>query len=123
MAYHENSRKTFSAAGIIPADSLVKLTASGIDVCGAGELPLGVTETGARMADDPVSVRMLNTPGTVEVVASAAITAAQLLTSGANGSVVPHSGSGPVVGMALCTAASGGIVELMPMCVPTLSGE
>lgn len=123
MAYHENSRKTFAAVALIPADSLVKLTAAGVEVCGAGDLPLGVTETGARMADDPVSVRMLNTPGTVEVVASAAITAAQLLTSGANGSVVPHSGSAPVVGMALCTAASGGIVELMPMCVPTLSGE
>ena len=70
MANFENSRRTFSAAVLIPADSLVKLTAAGVQPCGAGELPLGVTETGARMADEPVAVRMLNTPGSVEVIAS-----------------------------------------------------
>lgn len=50
MPNFENSRRTFSAAGVIPADSLVKLTAAGVQPCGAGELPLGITETGARMA-------------------------------------------------------------------------
>ena len=121
MANFENSRRTFSAAVLIPADSLVKLTASGVQPCGAGELPLGVTETGARMADEPVAVRMLNTPGSVEVNASAAVTIGQLLTSGADGSVVPHSGVNPVVGMALSAAASGGIVEMMPAFVPHIS--
>ena len=121
MANFENSRRTFSAAALIPADSLVKLTAAGVQPCGAGELPLGVTETGARMADEPVAVRMLNTPGSVEVNASAAVTIGQLLTSGADGSVVPHSGVNPVVGMALSAAASGGIVEMMPAFVPHIS--
>ena len=121
MANFENSRRTFSAVALIPADSLVKLTASGVQPCGAGELPLGVTETGARMADEPVAVRMLNTPGSVEVNASAAVTIGQLLTSGADGSVVPHSGVNPIVGMALSAAASGGIVEMMPAFVPHIS--
>ena len=121
MANFENSRRTFSAVALIPADSLVKLTAAGVQPCGAGELPLGVTETGARMADEPVAERMLNTPGSVEVNASAAVTIGQLLTSGADGSVVPHSGVNPVVGMALSAAASGGIVEMMPAFVPHIS--
>ena len=121
MANFENSRRTFSAVALIPADSLVKLTAAGVQPCGAGELPLGVTEAGARMADEPVAVRMLNTPGSVEVNASAAVTIGQLLTSGADGSVVPHSGVNPVVGMALSAAASGGIVEMMPAFVPHIS--
>lgn len=121
MANFENSRRTFSAAALIPADSLVKLTASGVQPCGAGELPFGVTETGARMADEPVAVRMLNTPGSVEVIASAAVTIGQALTSGAAGSVVPHSGINPVVGLALTAAASGGIVEMMPTFVPHIS--
>ena len=121
MANFENSRRTFSAAALIPADSLVKLTADGVQPCGAGELPLGVTETGARMADAPVAVRMLNTPGSVEVIASAAVTIGQTLTSGAAGSVVPHSGVNPVVGLALTAAASGGVVEMMPTFVPHIS--
>ena len=121
MANFENSRRTFSAAVLIPADSLVKLTAAGVQPCGAGELPLGVTETGARMADEPVAVRMLNTPGSVEVLASAAVTVGQLLTSGAGGSVVPQSGVNPIVGLALTAVDSGGIVEMMPTFVPHIS--
>lgn len=121
MANFENSRRTFSATALIPADSLVKLTASGVQPCGAGELPLGVTETGARMADEPVAVRMFNTPGSVEVLASAAVTVGQLLTSGAGGSVVPHSGVNPIVGLALTAVDSGGIVEMMPTFVPHIS--
>jgi len=121
MGTFENSRRTFSAAALIPADSLVKLTAEGVQPCGAGELPIGVTETGARMADEPVGVRMLNTPGTVEVLTSAAVTIGQMLTSGADGSVLPQSGVAPVVGVALTAADSGGIVEMMPTFVPHIS--
>lgn len=121
MANFENSRRTFSAAALIGADSLVKLSGGGVAPCGAGEIPIGITELGARMAEQPVAVRMLNTPGSVEVNASAAVTIGQLLTSGADGSVVPHSGVNPVVGMALSAAASGGIVEMMPAFVPHIS--
>lgn len=118
MAYHENSRKTFIAAGPIPRDSLVKLTAAGLDVCGAGEVPVGVTEVGALAAGEHVGVRLLNTPGTLEVACGAAVTLGQLLSSGEAGAVAPHSGSAPLVGMALQTGGSGGLVEIMPVFNP-----
>ena len=38
MANFENSRRTFSAVALIPADSLVKLTAAGVQPCGATRL-------------------------------------------------------------------------------------
>lgn len=118
MPYHENSRKTFVAAGPIPQDSLVKLSVAGLDVCGAGEVPVGVTEVGAREAGEHVGVRLLNTPGTLEVACGATVTLGQLLSSGEAGAVVPHSGSAPLVGMALQTGGSGGLVEVMPVFNP-----
>ncbi len=118
MPYHENSRKTFVAAGPIPQDSLVKLTAAGLDVCGAGEVPVGVTEVGARAAGEHVGVRLLNTPGTLEVACGATVTLGQLLSSGESGAVVPHSGGAPLVGMALQAGSSGGLVEVMPVFNP-----
>lgn len=92
MPYHENSRKTFIAAGPIPQDCLVKLTAAGLEVCGEGEVPVGVTEVGARVAGEHVGVRLLNTPGTLEVACGATVTLGQLLSSGEAGAVAPHSG-------------------------------
>lgn len=121
MPYLEKNRKTFSAAGIIPADCLVKLTASGVAAADAGDLPIGVTETGARMADEPVGVRMLNTSGSVEVVASAAVSVGQMLMPGAGGSVVPHDGAAHVVGVALVSSQSGGIVEMLPLLCPHIA--
>ena len=118
MPDHENSRKTFVAAGPIPQDSLVKLTAAGLDVCGAGEVPVGVTEVGAREAGEHVGVRLLNTPGTVVVACGATVTLGQLLSSGESGAVVPHSGGAPLVGMALQAGGSGGLVEVMPVFNP-----
>ncbi|EGW51503.1 hypothetical protein HMPREF1022_01520 [Desulfovibrio sp. 6_1_46AFAA] len=126
MPYHENSRKTFIAAGPIPQDCMVKLTAAGLEVCGEGEVPVGVTEVGARVAGEHVGVRLLNTPGTLEVACGATVTLGQLLSSGEAGAVAPHSGSAPLVGMALRAGASGGLVEIMPVFNPipgTVPGE
>ncbi len=122
MAYHENSRKTFVAAGPIPQDCLVKLTAAGLDVCGAGEVPVGVTEVGARAAGEHVGVRLLNTPGTLEAACGATVTLGQLLGSGEAGAVVPHAGSAPLVGMALQAGSGGGLVEFMPVFNPIPAG-
>lgn len=118
MPYHENSRKTFVSAGPIPQDSLVKLTTAGLNVCGAGEVPVGVTEVGAREAGEPVGVRLLNTPGTLEVSCGATVTPGQLLGSGEAGAVVPHAGGAPLVGMALGAGSGGGLVEVMPVFNP-----
>ena len=113
------------AAGPIPQDSLVKLSAAGLDVCGAGEVPVGVTEVGAREAGEHVGVRLLNTPGTLEVACGATVALGQLLSSGEAGAVVPHSGSAPLVGMALQAGGSGGLVEVMPMFnpIPAAGGD
>ncbi len=121
MPYHETSRKTFVAAGIIGGDSLVKLTEDGVLPCDAGEQPIGVTEVGARMAEYPCGVRLLNTPGTIEVITAADVAVGQELTSAAGGAVVPYAGSGPRVGLALTASVNGGLVEMLPYCVPTVS--
>lgn len=71
MSYHENSRKTFLAAAAIPQDCLVKLTSTGVSVCGESDIPVGATETGALAAGDHVSVRLMNTPGTTEALSPA----------------------------------------------------
>lgn len=121
MSYHENSRKTFVAAAVITRDSLVKLTAAGVELCTAGDVPLGVTEVGAKAAGDHVGVRLLNTPGTVEVVSSGVVTIGQLLSSGTDGTVVSRTDDSPIVGMALQGTASGGLVEMMPLFNPAPS--
>lgn len=118
MSYHEQSRKTFVAAGPIPQDALVKLTADGVTLCGAGENPLGVTEVGAHTLGAPVGVRLINTPGTVEVQAFGPVTPGQLLTSAEDGMVAPHSAGLPVVGIALHAAAAQGMLEMMPFFQP-----
>lgn len=67
MSYYENSRKTFAAGAAIAHQSVVKLGAAGVEACGADGTPLGFVEIGARAAGELVSVRLINTPGTVEV--------------------------------------------------------
>lgn len=121
MSYHEHSRKTFVAAAVITRDSLVKLTAAGVELCTVGDVPLGVTEVGAKAVGDHVGVRLLNTPGTVEVVSSGVVSIGQLLSSGTDGTVVPRTESSPIVGMALQDTVSGGLVEMMPLFNPAPS--
>ena len=71
MSYYENSRKTFAAGAAIAHQSVVKLGTAGVEACGADGTPLGFVEIGARAAGELVSVRLINTPGTVEVRAGA----------------------------------------------------
>ena len=75
MSYYENSRKTFAAGAAIAHQSVVKLGAAGVEACGADGTPLGFVEIGARAAGELVSVRLINTPGTVEVRAGGNIPA------------------------------------------------
>ena len=113
MPYMEISRKSFVAAGPIPQDALVKLTAAGVDVCGAEDVPIGVTETGAVTAGDHVGVRLLNTCGTVEVNAAGTIALGDKLSPAADGTVAAAT-DGIVVGMALAAATAGDGLEIMP---------
>lgn len=116
--YHENSRKTFTAAAAVGPDALVHLTSAGVEPCDAGELPIGVTETGATQAGDLIGVRLMNTPGTIEVACGVAVTTGALLTTGADGAVALHTEGTPVVGVALSDGAAGSVVEIMPLSIP-----
>lgn len=115
--YQENSRKAFLAAGPVAQDCLVKLTAAGVETCDAGDAPIGMTETGAALVGAHIGVRLMNTPGTMSVATGAVIVTGALLTTGAGGTVVPHTASTPVVGVALGDAVSGSVVEMMPLLI------
>lgn len=119
--YHENSRKTFTAAAAVGPDALVRLTAAGVEPCDAGELPIGGTETGAAQAGDCIGVRLMNTPGTVEVTCGVAVTTGVLLTTGAAGAVALHTEGTPIVGVALNNGVAGSVVEAMPLLLPATS--
>lgn len=111
MTYLENSRRTFVAAGPISTDALVSLTDAGV-VESDGLGALGVCETGATTAGEHVSVRLLNTAGTVEVNIAGAASVGALLSAGPAGTV-EATPSGLVVGVAV-SGTSGGVVEMMP---------
>ena len=115
MSYHENSRKTFVAGAAIANQSVVKLGTSGVETCGAGDTPLGFVEIGAMAAGELVSVRLINTPGTVEVRAGGSITAGGLLSPGADGVVVAQSGTALALGIALTAANTDELVEMVPV--------
>ena len=115
MSYHESSRKTFAAGAAIAHQSVVKLGAVGVEACGADDTPLGLVEIGAREAGELVSVRLINTTGTVEVRAGGSIAAGALVSPGAGGSVVAQSGAALAVGMALEAAANEELVEIVPV--------
>ena len=114
MSYYENSRKTFAAGAAIAHQSVVKLGA-GVEACGADGTPLGFVEIGARAAGELVSVRLINTPGTVEVRAGGNIPAGALVSPGADGAVVAQSGSALAVGSALIAAANEELIEIVPV--------
>lgn len=115
MSYHESSRKTFTAGAAIAHQSVVKLGAAGVEACGTDDTPLGFVEIGAREAGELVSVRLINTPGTVEVRAGGSIAAGALVSPGADGTVVAQSGAALAVGMALDSAANDELVEIVPV--------
>ena len=115
MSYYENSRKTFAAGAAIAHQSVVKFGAAGVEACGADGTPLGFVEIGARAAGELVSVRLINTPGTVEVRAGGNITAGALVSPGADGVVVAQSGTARAMGIALAAAATDEIVEIVPV--------
>lgn len=115
MSYHENSRKTFIADAVIANQSVVKLGTSGVEPCGAEDTPVGFVEIGAREVGEAVSVRLINTQGTVEVRAGGSITSGALVSPGADGAVVVHSGTAAVLGIALENASNEELFEIVPV--------
>lgn len=115
MSYFENSRRTFTANAAIFAGCVVKLAAGKVEVCGESDQPLGFAETDTFGAGENVTVRLLNTSGTVEVRAGGSITAGTLVSPAASGDVQAHSLDKTVIGLALNAASSGEFVEIVPL--------
>lgn len=113
--------KTFIANGALSAKTRVKITSASatdpiqIEVAGAGEQHIGITEF--DVADgDYVAVRLRNFPGTHECVAAGAIAAGAVLYGAASG-CIDDASSGSAIGVSLKAAASGEIVEFVDFSV------
>jgi hypothetical protein len=90
-----------------------------VAICGTGDAPVGVITDEATTAGDLVNVALLGArPGTVRMVASAAIAQGALLEPAANGRVQTlgaGAGTHHVVGRALdAAAAAGEVIEVDP---------
>lgn len=121
MSYNEGIR-SFTASGAVTAHSRVKITGSSstdpiqVELAGAGEQHAGVCEYAA--ADGAtVAVRMINYPGTVEVIAADTFSVGATLYGAASGKVSDTS-SGSAIGIALEAAtAANDIVEMATFAV------
>lgn len=96
---------------------------SHVDLCGTGDIPLGVCDDEAEAAQDPINVLAFGgTNGTVKVRASAAIALGAMVVSAASGktrTLPATTGTYYIIGRALSAAsADGDELELSP-CFPT----
>uniref|UniRef100_I2Q2P5 DUF2190 family protein n=1 Tax=Desulfovibrio sp. U5L TaxID=596152 RepID=I2Q2P5_9BACT len=115
MSYVNKSRRTFPAAEAIDSYRLVTLVAGEAALCDAAESPLGVTEY--AVADgDLTSVRLLNTEGTIEVMATGVVAIGGDVQTDAAGTVKADAGAGArtIIGKSLTAVADGGVIEVIP---------
>ncbi len=96
--------------------------ASHVAACGTSDIPLGTITDEATAAEDPVSVSVFGAaPGTRRGVASAAITAGDMVVPAASGKLRTLPGSAGtyyICGRALTAAAADGdVIEFAP-CLP-----
>lgn len=120
MGYTEGPTRTFTSGEALAANRLVKLSSGTVVYADATDYPIGVTERAALTSGDPVAVRLANAAGTVELTASAAVTAGATLYGTNDGKVDDADpGSGKKVGMALEAAtANNDIIECMLVQTP-----
>lgn len=119
---HENSRITYFADAAVATRFLLAKRGSAADrvaICTGADVPIGVMTDEAAAAGDPMNVQLLGgCPGTVKMIASAAIAQDALLEPAAGGKVVTlgaGAGTHHVVGRALTAAAADGDeVEVAP---------
>ena len=115
MSYINAQRRTFPASAALNAYRLVTLAAGAVSECDADDAPLGVTEYPVADAD-LASVRLFNTSGTIEVEATGAVAAGDLVVLAAGGTVVkdPGAGARTIIGRSLAAVTAGGIIEVVP---------
>ena len=60
----DTSEKTFTADGAIPIHSLVRMTATGVDVCGIAHHAIGTATRAAFASGDAIAVKLISGSGT-----------------------------------------------------------
>jgi len=119
MPYNEGIKAFTAGAGGVPANVLVQLSSGTVIVntATATHIPLGVTLYAAA-AGEPVAVKLINHPGTVEIVAAGALAAGAIAYAAADGEVsaVPVvNGTYRKIGIALEAAtADQDVIEILP---------
>ncbi|MGB0714263.1 MAG: capsid cement protein [Phycisphaerae bacterium] len=113
----EGPTRTFRASAAIGRYLRVKMTAGKVALAGVGATDepaeLGTMEMAAFAADELVSVRLRNAPGTVKMVASGAITQGAAVFGAAAGKI-SASTSGAAIGRALeAASADGDVIEVL----------
>lgn len=118
---HAGSITKLADAAITTRNLLVKIgtDAGHVALAGVSDIPLGVATDEPAAAEDPVNVALLGAhAGTLLGVASAAITAGDLVVAAANGKLrtLPTSaGTYHIVGRAIAAAgADGDTIEFVP---------
>ena len=115
MPYSNAQRRTFPASAALNAYRLVTLIAGAVSECDADDAPVGVTEYSVS-SGDLASIRLLNTSGTIELEATGAVAAGDLVVLAAGGTVVkdPGAGARTVIGRSLVAVTAGGNIEVVP---------
>lgn len=114
---HESNTRTFEASETIPANRLVKLDAAGtVSIADITTTPIGVSPSTQTASGDELSVRLLNSGGTIDMVADAAVTKGATIYGQNDGKIDDDSAGGAIqVGVALQAATGdGSIIEVLP---------
>lgn len=123
---HARNALNYLTDGAIGCYRLVKIgsVSTFVDVCGANDSPLGISQDEASEANDLIAVHVLGCglDGTQMVIASGSITAGAEVYTAAAGAVSAKSkvsGTYYKIGKALQAAADGDLVEIVS-CYPEL---
>lgn len=112
---NDNGIKTFRAGVAIGQFVRVKLVSGVLQIAGAGEVGIGITQAEAFAANDPIAVKLWSAPGTFKMIASAAITSGAEVKPMASGKC-DDSGTDLSLGVALeAASANGDIIEVVPV--------
>lgn len=117
--FNEGIKAFTAGTGGVPAKCLVQLSSGTVvkNTATATHIPIGVTLYAAA-AGEPVAVKLLNHPGTVEIVAAGALAAGAIAYAAADGEVsaIPvTNGTYRKIGIALEAAtADQDVIEILP---------
>ena len=110
----DSNEKTFTADGAIPLYSLVRMTATGVDICGIAHHAIGTATRAAFAVGEEISVKLLTGAGTHKVLASAALAQGADCFTAADGKVAATASTAYRIGKLLeASGADGDVVEML----------